>query len=94
MAFLKLRDQVGEGRQGGIAPPRNRRRVYPRRGPPGCPLGSVAAREECPGPGAVRAVRLSVQPQLRETHVPPGDRGPGHRGGFGARRPRVRRAAG
>lgn len=51
MAFLKLRDQVGEGRRGGIAPPRTRRRVDKRRGPPGRSPGAVAPREEgVPGP--------------------------------------------
>lgn len=45
MAFLKLRDQVGEGRRSGIAPPRSRRRADRRRGPPGRSLSAVAARE-------------------------------------------------
>lgn len=45
MAFLKLRDQVGEGRRSAIAPPRSRRRADQRRGPPGCRLSAVAARE-------------------------------------------------
>lgn len=46
MAFLKLRDQVGEGRRGGIAPRRSRRRVDQWRGPPGRSPRAVAAREE------------------------------------------------
>lgn len=51
MAFLKLRDQVGEGRRGGIVPLRSWRRVDQRRGPPRRPLGAVAAGEEgVPGP--------------------------------------------
>lgn len=46
MAFLKLRDQVGEGRQGGIAPlGEEGKEAGQRCGPPGRPLGSVAARE-------------------------------------------------
>lgn len=71
MAFLKLRDQVGEGLRGGIAPPRSRRRVNQRRGPPGCPFGAVAAREEgvpgrepC-GPSACQCSPSSEKPTCR-----------------------------
>lgn len=59
MAFLKLRDQVGEGRRGGIAPTgeggRKRGRAGQRCGPPGRPLGGVAAREAGCRPGDGRA---------------------------------------
>lgn len=71
MAFLKLRDQVGEGRRGGITPQRSRRRVDQRLGPPGRPLGAVAAREEgvlsrerC-GPSACQCSPSSEKPTCR-----------------------------
>lgn len=64
MAFLKLRDQVGEGRRGGIAPTGEGGteegrggRAGQRCGPPGRPLSGVAAREAGCRPGDGRAAR-------------------------------------
>lgn len=85
MAFLKLRDQVGEGRRGGIAPTgeggrKEGGRAGQRCGPPGRPLGGVAAREagcrpgdcvERPGWGP-QATLLSAKPGRVGAHVPLG----------------------
>lgn len=85
MAFLKLRDQVGEGRRGGIAPTGWKEGgtggpASQRCGPPGRPLGAMAAREAVCRPGdargavrpGTRATFLSAKPGLGLAHVPLG----------------------
>lgn len=79
MAFLKLRDQVGEGRQGGIAPTGEEGRegggpaVWAARAPAwrgGCEGGGVPPRGSARRPGrGARATRLSAKHRLGEAHV-------------------------
>lgn len=81
MAFLKLRDQVGEGRRGGIAPTGEEGREGGRRascvGRPGARLAGWARgrRGAAPGTSALRpgrgprATRLSAKHRPGEAHV-------------------------
>lgn len=84
MAFLKLRDQVGDGRRGGIAPTREGGREGGRAGGPavwaartparrgGCEGGAVPPRGRARGGRGLQATRLSAEPRPGEAHVPPG----------------------
>lgn len=82
MAFLKLRDQVGEGLQGGIAPSGKERKQD---GPAGWAAWAPARRGGCegnggpdPGTGARRLAGVRGRPACQsrrgpgEAHVPPG----------------------